>query len=97
MLDGNSEESLFELFKGQTDSVIFVKLLILGKMPEYLGQLFRFDDKGVQLEDEVKVMPSLVYNFRVVLLFSNRQVTGFEQEVEERPNGALKLAINSSD
>lgn len=47
MLDGYPEQRLLELFVRESNYVVFVRLLVLRKVPEYFGQFLSVDDEGV--------------------------------------------------
>lgn len=59
VLDDHPQKSLLEFIICQSDFIVFVHLLVLSEVPEYLGELLRVGDERVYLEDEVKVVPSL--------------------------------------
>jgi hypothetical protein len=51
-------------------------------MPEYLGEFLCVGDQRVDLENKVKVVPSLEDYLRVVFLLCYGKVADLQQEVE---------------
>ena len=75
VFDGYPQESLFEFFKGQSNVIILMILLIFSKVSEYFSHFVCLYNERSQLEDKAEVMPSLEGYFRVVFLLSNRMMT----------------------
>lgn len=68
----HSQQSLLKLVICQADLIVLVYLFVLCEMPKDFGELLSVGDKGVYLEDEIKVMPGLEYDFGIVFLLSDR-------------------------
>jgi hypothetical protein len=71
-----------------------VHLLVLREVPEYLGEFLSVRDEGIDLEDEVEVVPSLEDYLGVVLFLGQGEEASLEQEVEESSNTGLELLKN---
>ncbi len=70
VFDHHSQQGLLELIVGESYLIVLVHLFVLGEVSEYLGEFLCIGDKGVDLEDEIKVVPRLDYDLGVVFLLS---------------------------
>lgn len=91
MLYHHTQKCLLKLIVCQAYLVIFVHLFVLRELPEYLGEFLCIRDKGVDLEDEVEVMPGLEYNLGVVFLLSDGEEASSQQKIEQCSDGRLIL------